>query len=72
MRLILVTNNYPFEADGGEIMFLDAEIKHLVEGFEEVVVTPLKPYGRCSAQPVPFSVDICFWGSFQVLSYGEE
>lgn len=58
MRLILVTNNYPFEADGGEIMFLDAEIKHLVEGFEEVVVAPLKPFGRCSAQPVPFSVDL--------------
>lgn len=45
-RLVIVTNNYPFEANYGEVMFIHPEISRLTKEFREVVVVPLFPYGR--------------------------
>ena len=44
--LVLVTRNYPFEADGGEIMFVQPEIPYLSHVFDNVLVTPVNPSGR--------------------------
>lgn len=43
--LILVTNNYPFLANHGEVMFVHPEIPRLRAQWDRIIIVPLNPYG---------------------------
>lgn len=43
--LVLITNNYPFEHDHGEVMFVHPEISSLADTFPRVIVVPAHPFG---------------------------
>lgn len=56
--LVLVSNNYPFRADHGEVMFLKPEIPELARTFDRIVVAPLHPEGPNLDPSIEATVDL--------------
>ena len=56
MNLVLFTSTYPFD-DGAEQTFLEAELHHLCQSFERVILVPKKNMGRRLPVPPKAEVD---------------
>ena len=56
MNLILFTSTYPFDG-GAEQTFLDAEVEHLIQVFDRVILVPKIIKGRCLPLPERVTVE---------------
>jgi colanic acid/amylovoran biosynthesis glycosyltransferase len=56
-QLVLVTSNYPFVFNGGEVMFVAPEIPSLLQAFDTVRVAPLHAEGERVPMPAGVIVD---------------
>ena len=56
-RLIVVTTNYPFTHNGGEVMFVAPEMQRLARAFGTLAVAPLHADGERLAVPEGVHVD---------------
>lgn len=58
MRLYVITNNFPYVADGGEVMFVEPELKVLATEQLHLTVAPVRQYGEMLSVPEGVSVDL--------------
>lgn len=57
-HLVLITNNYPFSHDGGEVMFVDPEVDFLISEFDVVTIAPCHPNGTLVANCEGIDLDV--------------
>lgn len=55
--LVLITKNYPYVANGGEVMFVQPEVLRLTKIFNRIVVVPCMPTGDLVCEIGSIDVD---------------
>lgn len=55
--LVVITGNYPFEANHGEVPFIRPELPRLAGAFPRIVVAPLRPFGPNLDPAAPAQID---------------
>ena len=69
VKILLVTNNFPFFGKGGEVTFVAPEVKRLLSAEVEITVAPLFPEGKMVFDDPRLSVDLTLAKLFEVARW---